>query len=241
MRRPPELRLTGERTLPGLPEENYWFRRHEAAYRLAARLAPRAGRIVDAGSGEGYGTAILGRRGRATGVDLDATTVAHAVRLYPGVRFVRADLCRMPVRRTSVDAVVALQVIEHLVCPQAFLEACREAVRPPGVLVLSTPNRLTFASGMNPSHVYEYDAQELRELLGSAFEDATVSGIRHGPRLAALDAVLGEPVASRLVGTPYRDLRPWLRAALRAVRARDFRATPDLEGCLDLVAVCRVR
>ena len=27
------LVLTGERTLPGIPDENYWFRRHEAAYR----------------------------------------------------------------------------------------------------------------------------------------------------------------------------------------------------------------
>ncbi len=25
-----ELALTGERTLPGIPEETYWFRRHEA-------------------------------------------------------------------------------------------------------------------------------------------------------------------------------------------------------------------
>ena len=25
------LPLTGERTVPGVPEENYWFRRHEAA------------------------------------------------------------------------------------------------------------------------------------------------------------------------------------------------------------------
>ena len=29
--------LTGERTVPGLAEENYWFRRHEVVYeRLAA-------------------------------------------------------------------------------------------------------------------------------------------------------------------------------------------------------------
>ena len=27
------LPLTGERTVPGIPEENYWFRRHEVVYR----------------------------------------------------------------------------------------------------------------------------------------------------------------------------------------------------------------
>ena len=34
------LALTGERTVPGLAEENYWFRRHEVVYqRLAGRCA----------------------------------------------------------------------------------------------------------------------------------------------------------------------------------------------------------
>lgn len=34
------LPLTGERTIPGLAEENYWFRRHEVVYqRLADRCA----------------------------------------------------------------------------------------------------------------------------------------------------------------------------------------------------------
>jgi hypothetical protein len=28
----PPLELTGERTLPDVPEENYWFRRHLAVY-----------------------------------------------------------------------------------------------------------------------------------------------------------------------------------------------------------------
>lgn len=34
----PVLTLTGERTIPDLDIENYWFRRHEVVYQ---RLAPR--------------------------------------------------------------------------------------------------------------------------------------------------------------------------------------------------------
>ena len=35
----PPLELTGERTLPDVPEENYWFRRHLAVYEwIAARV-----------------------------------------------------------------------------------------------------------------------------------------------------------------------------------------------------------
>ena len=63
------LPLTGERTIPGLAQENYWFRRHEVVYeRLADRCAGRD--VLEAGCGEGYGAALLGRDG-VTGLDLD--------------------------------------------------------------------------------------------------------------------------------------------------------------------------
>ncbi|HXV93478.1 MAG TPA: SAM-dependent methyltransferase, partial [Pseudonocardia sp.] len=54
----PGLPLTGERTVPGVPEENYWFRRHEVVYRA---LAPRCagGVVLEAGCGEGYGADLL--------------------------------------------------------------------------------------------------------------------------------------------------------------------------------------
>ena len=52
------LPLTGERTAPGVPEENYWFQRHVVAYHRAAELV-RGLRVLDAGCGEGYGTDLL--------------------------------------------------------------------------------------------------------------------------------------------------------------------------------------
>ena len=52
----PPLSLTGERTLPDVPEENYWFRRHLVVYEwIAARAHGR--RVVDLACGEGYGSA----------------------------------------------------------------------------------------------------------------------------------------------------------------------------------------
>src|SRR5919108_4254204 len=56
----PPLELTGERTLPDVPEENYWFRRHLAVYRwVAGRVAGRD--VVDMACGEGYGSDELAR------------------------------------------------------------------------------------------------------------------------------------------------------------------------------------
>jgi SAM-dependent methyltransferase len=227
----------GQRTGPGVASENYWFRRHVAAYRFARRLV--RGTVVDAGSGEGYGAALLSRSARAIGMDLDAGVTAHAARTYRGIPFMRADVCRLPLAESSVDGMVALQVPEHLHCALDFVESSRRVLRRGGVLVTSTPNARTFPAG-NPSHVFEYGAGELRSLLVSAFPEVRVRGIEHGPGLRALDRVLGEAVQHLLIGRPYEDQPAWLRAVLRTVTSRDFRLTDRTEDCLDLFAVATV-
>ena len=88
----PPLELTGERTLPDVPEENYWFRRHLAVYRwIADRCAGR--RVVDMACGEGYGAAMLAETaGEVIGVDANPEAFEHARLRYraPNLRFERA-------------------------------------------------------------------------------------------------------------------------------------------------------
>src|SRR5258707_13926364 len=84
----PDLPLTGERTVPGLAEENYWFRRHEVVYeRLVGRCAGRD--VLEAGCGEGYGAGLIADVGRrVVGVDYDQSAVAPApAREPPGGRW----------------------------------------------------------------------------------------------------------------------------------------------------------
>ena len=51
------MMLTGERTIPGLDIENYWFRRHEVVYqRLAERCVDAD--VLEAGCGEEKALAI---------------------------------------------------------------------------------------------------------------------------------------------------------------------------------------
>src|SRR6187455_229961 len=74
----PPLELTGERTLPDVPEENYWYRRHLLVYRwIAERCAGL--RVVDMACGEGYGSAVLAARAeQVTGVDANPEAHEHA-------------------------------------------------------------------------------------------------------------------------------------------------------------------
>ena len=228
------LPLTGERTVPGVSSENYWFQRHVCAYRFARLRAH--GRIVDAGSGEGYGTALL--RG-ATGLELDEAAVEHAASKYPGRSFIRADVSALPLRATSVDAIVAFQLIEHLANPGAFISGAARSLRPGGLLIVSTPNRATFPAGQNPFHTHEYTASELGALLRRRFRTVEMRGVEHGTSLRLLDGFLGTSVQAKLVAAPWHEQPDWLRTRLRRVHHHDFDVTTTPDGALDLLAVCR--
>lgn len=250
--RPPgaPLPLTGERTLPDVPEENYWFRRHEAAY---VWLAPRcAGAVVlDAGCGEGYGAALLAESAaQVVACDYDAESIAHVRARYP-VHAVRTNLTPLPVRSGSVDVLVNCQVIEHLWDQAGFLAECRRVLRADGVLLVTTPNRLTFSPGqttpLNPFHTRELAADELAELLrDTGFRIEFRGGLRHGPRLRELDARYGGSLIDAQVGVVLGHLpgeATWpgeLLADVAGVRAGDFEIhAQDVDTSLDLVVVAR--
>ena len=237
----PTLALTGERTLPGIAAENYWFRRHEAAYEALLPFCPGAV-VLEAGCGEGYGADRIAAVARTVvGLDYDAAAVAHVAGAYPGVRAVRGNLARLPLRTGAVDVVASLQVLEHLWDQPGFLAECARVLRPAGTLLLTTPNRITFSPGnrpLNPFHSRELDPGELAELLtGAGYELSRFLGLRHGPRLRKLDRRFGSLVDAQLAGPPgtWHDE---LRRAVAGVRTADFTLEPDdLDDCLDLVAV----
>ncbi|MGH3761614.1 class I SAM-dependent methyltransferase [Actinophytocola sp.] len=239
------LPLTGERTVPGIAEENYWFRRHEAAY-LALRPYCRDAVVLEAGCGEGYGAVLLARDARlVAGLDYDPLTAAHVGAAYPAVRAVRGNLAALPLQESTVDVVANLQVIEHLWDQAGFLRECSRVLRPGGRLLVTTPNRITFSPGrdtpLNPFHTRELAPSELDALLtGAGFAVEYLAGLAHGPRLRELDAAFGGSLIDAQVRVAVAGA-PWpedLRAAVESVTAADFvLGTENLESCLDIVAV----
>ncbi|MGH4017623.1 MAG: methyltransferase domain-containing protein, partial [Pseudonocardiaceae bacterium] len=240
---------TGERTVPGIPEENYWFRRHEAAY---LHLAPHCAQavVLDAGCGEGYGAALLASTAwRVVALDYDRNTAEHVKRRYPGLGTVRGNVAALPLASSSLDVVSCLQVIEHLWDQPGFLAECARVLRPGGRLLVSTPNRLTFSPGrdtpLNPFHTRELTAAELTELFRRAgFTVPELLGLHHGPRLRILDAAHGGSLIDTLLAAQIDADRwpPRLLADVATVRAADFTVQhADLEASLDLLAVTTTR
>jgi len=238
----PPLALTGERTLPDVPAENYWYRRHLVVYEWIAERC-RGLDVVDLACGEGYGSATLARRAaRVTGVDANPEAHEHARLRYtrPGVRFERAPIESWSER---CDAVALLQTIEHVQDAGAVLEHVRAMLRPGGAAYVSTPNVLTLApagaerSG-NPWHVHEYRAEELRALCESRFERVELLGLFHARRLRVHELALRlgwDAVHPRLglTGPFYDRFTP-------AISARDFAlCAGPLTRALDFLAVLR--
>jgi 2-polyprenyl-3-methyl-5-hydroxy-6-metoxy-1,4-benzoquinol methylase len=237
-----QLTITGERTLPGIPAENYWFQRHVVAYRFAAGLVQGA-QVLDAGCGEGYGADLLAASAaEVIGVDLDEGVVAHAGHRYPRARFEKADLLQLPFPDASFDAVVTFQVIEHLSEPRAFIAECARVTRPGGRLILSTPNRLTFSRDgvRNPFHTYEFTAEELRALIAAYMTVENLAGTFHARRIRACEILLRKPFPERLLEQPAPEWPGWLRRIVEHTTERDFAIrSADLARCLDLIAVAR--
>ena len=242
------LTLTGERTIPGLDVENYWFRRHEVVYQQSA---PRCAglEVLEAGCGEGYGADLISRVARRViALDYDQTTVAHVRARYPRVEVMHGNLAELPLADASVDVVVNFQVIEHLWNQTQFVRECARVLRPSGLLMVSTPNRITFSPGrdtpINPFHTRELNADELTRLLVDAgFTSLSMSGVFHGPRLAEMDARHGGSIIDAQIARAVADA-PWpaeLLADVAAVTSADFVVVDaddrDIDDSLDLVAI----
>jgi SAM-dependent methyltransferase len=238
----PPLALTGERTLPDVPAENYWFRRHLAVYEwIAERVAGR--RVVDLACGEGYGSAVLARTAASVvGVEANAEAFEHARLKYTGAGL-RFERTLVELWEGDVDCVVFLQTVEHVQDPDALLERLERLIGPAGVAFVSTPNVLTLAprgaerSG-NPWHVREYRPEDFRALCERHFASVEMLGLFHARRLRAHE------VALRLgwdrVHRALRLTRPFYDRFTPAISARDFALRPrPLERALDLVAVLR--
>ncbi|HTU79383.1 MAG TPA: class I SAM-dependent methyltransferase [Solirubrobacteraceae bacterium] len=255
----PPLALTGERTLPDVPEENYWYRRHLVVYEwIGARVRDR--RVLDMACGEGYGSDVLARTA-ASVIGVDANPEAHE---HARLRYRRANLSfargLVDSFRAPADAVVFLQTIEHLEDPGVVLEHFRSLLGAPpssgarqagsaggaGVAFISTPNVLTLAPrgaarSDNPWHVREYRFEEFERLCEEHFASVEMYGLFHARKLRAheLALALGWDRLHPRVGLTRR-FYGWFTPA---IAASDFvlRAAgeADLDPALDLLAVCR--
>jgi len=140
------LNFTGERIVP--EAENCeplfalkMYQEHIARYLFAAQ-ACQGKRVLDAGSGVGYGSNLLARLGAAsvTAFDISEDAVRHAREHYahPKAQFFVASAEEATFSR-RFDVIVCFELIEHVNRQSRTLERLAEALEDDGLLIISTP------------------------------------------------------------------------------------------------------
>jgi SAM-dependent methyltransferase len=100
-------------------------------------------RVLDAGAGHG----AMSRRLHEAGYDV------HACDFRPDIFYFQPVECRqanlndsLPYADESFDAVVAVEVLEHLLDHDRFFSECHRVLKPGGKLIATTPNILSLKS-----------------------------------------------------------------------------------------------
>jgi 2-polyprenyl-6-hydroxyphenyl methylase/3-demethylubiquinone-9 3-methyltransferase len=104
--------------------------------------AAGAYQVLDLGCGNGWFTAALERCGfQVTGVDASVAMLEQARLSHPSLQLLTQDI-NAPLRpelRRRYDAVVAIDVIDHLTQPRRLVETALQALKPGGLLVMTSP------------------------------------------------------------------------------------------------------
>ena len=172
------MKFTGERVVPGQVEADL-LNEHLARYHFARQFV-KGKRVLDAACGSGYGTAMLAESASSViGIDISREAVGYARSNYAAaaaagaeIDFSEGDCLALPFTDESLDVVVAFEIVEHLKDATGFLRELRRVLRPGGLLLLSTPNRLYYTEDrgeVNPFHEREYTFAEMDALIAPFF------------------------------------------------------------------------
>lgn len=176
----PDLEFTGERIVAGKVGEDI-FRDHEVRYVFAGGFVKDKD-VLDLACGSGIGTHYLLKAGarKCVGIDIDGEAIGYAKAAYKGCLFEQCEAASTSLPDSSIDVVVSFETIEHLRDPSKFLLECNRVLRPGGILICSTPNRVWWRwHAKNPFHVCEFTATEFAGLMATCFNDVQLFSQNH--------------------------------------------------------------
>jgi SAM-dependent methyltransferase len=193
-------------------EHQRWFANPNTGLfsKIAARF-PKGASILDAGCGRGDFLKFV-RSVRSdlmlTGIDLSPNAPVE------GIRFLQGDFTETPIDGVF-DAVVSLQVIEHVRDIRAFVNGLLKLTKPGGTVTVSTVNEsgllyglaltgyrvgvpLAFNRLYSRQHLHHFTRRSLRSLLERAGLKVEVD-LTHNAPLAAIDIPVTNPVADAIL------------------------------------------
>lgn len=124
-----------------LEERHWWFTaRRRIVRRLLALLIPPDALVIDIGCGTGANIASLMPPYRGLGVDPSAAALDRAKRRFPSAEFIHGEApAALGERFTEGDALLMLDVLEHVADDGGLLDRITSAARCGAVLLMTVP------------------------------------------------------------------------------------------------------
>ncbi|SDG41758.1 glycosyltransferase [Desulfosporosinus hippei] len=171
------MEFTGERYIPDSVHDSELELEHLQRYYSITNLV-KDKIVVDAASGEGYGSDILAHWATTVyGIDISDEAVMQAKQKYTqeNLHFIKASIESIPLEDNSVDVVVSFETIEHIdeATQRVFLKELKRVLKKTGVLIISTPNKEVYSDMSNHTnkfHIKEFYKQEFFDFLSMHFK-----------------------------------------------------------------------
>lgn len=166
-----KLLFTGERMIPELNKGKTLYYEHLLRYLFSSQFVKHK-KVLDLGCGSGYGSRILKALGakEVFGVDISKEAVEYARSTYgnQNVKFLTADVEKLPLFKERFDTIAAFEILEHLQNHNSFLKGIKKNLKPDGIFLVSTPNKYTYPE-KNPFHLKELFPDQFETLLKEYF------------------------------------------------------------------------
>ncbi|MBI5575333.1 MAG: glycosyltransferase [Deltaproteobacteria bacterium] len=207
MKGSPAMEFTGERYVP----EKGWATiayEHLSRYLFASDFA-RGKRVLDLGSGEGYGAHILSKAAASVvGIDIEVEAVRHARDKYANksgnLSYAPGSATRIPFEDGRFEVVVCFEMLEHIDEHEAMINEIRRVLCDDGILIVSTPDKKVYSDlpgYANEYHVRELYLEEFRTLLCGHFPHVAFFGQKNltGNLIARLDEAGSQSIVIRRI------------------------------------------
>jgi methionine biosynthesis protein MetW len=133
-----------------------------SSHLYAAELIASNSEVLDIGCASGYLAEILAQKGcRVTGVELDPKAAAQARKTCPKV--IEGSIenkAILDALQEKYDYILLLDVLEHLVDPEAALVNLKSKLKPKGQLIVSLPNVAYYAHRLSIFLLGKFEYQE---------------------------------------------------------------------------------
>lgn len=132
------------------------------------QVASKSDKILDLGCGEGTRLKLVSENAKeAIGIDISQEAINLARKTYKNLKFINADLEKLPLEDESFDLVYSAYVLEHLSEPEMVLHEALRVLSKNGNLVLVAPN---YGAPNRCSPVFK--GSRLEKLIRGVFNDS---------------------------------------------------------------------